>query len=311
MVHEMNSFLLIFEQLAAFFLMMLTGYLAARLKIITKSFLDGLSSLVMKILLPVLIFANAMNGTQRSQLIADFPILLMSLVMYLLLIILFGLLARLLRLPKERGQIFQAVFIFGNVGFIGLPLILGISPEQGAIYVALMSIADQGLLWTYGLYLTTPSGENASFSLKNFVNPALGAILLSIILLIPGIHPPAMIENALLTIGRTATPLSLIYLGGLLFFCDWKPVIRQKELYIGIAVKMILFPLAYYAIASRIVPNTDMVNVMTIVAGLPTMATIAMFAQSKKKDGEYALGIVLISTVASLLTLTLVAYLIF
>ena len=96
-----------------------------------------------------------------------------------------------------------------------------------------------------------------------------------------------------------------------IFLSDGYKLAKMKSLYIGIAVKMILFPLAYYAIASRIVLNTDMVNVMTIVAGLPTMATIAMFAQSKKKDGEYALGIVLISTVASLLTLTLVAYLIF
>ena len=63
-----QSFSIILNQLISFFLMMIAGYLAARLKIISRKFLDGLSALIMKILLPVLVFANMMNGTSRSQL---------------------------------------------------------------------------------------------------------------------------------------------------------------------------------------------------------------------------------------------------
>ena len=306
-----QSFSIILNQLISFFLMMIAGYLAARLKIISREFLDGLSALIMKILLPVLVFANMMNGTSRSQLAQDFPILFLSAAMYIALIIIFALLAKLLRLPKERGQVFQAAFIFGNVGFIGIPLVMGISPEHGAIYVALMSIIDQGLLWTYGLYLTTPCEDTAAFSWKYFLNPALGAIALGIILLLCDIHLPEVVESSFLTIGDTATPLSLIYIGGLLFFCNWKTVIRRKELYVGIFVKMICFPLLFCAAASLFTTNTDMVHVVSVLSGLPAMVTIAMFAQARHKEGEYALGMVLVETVASLFTLTLVAWWLF
>ena len=32
-------------------------------------------------------------------------------------------------------------------------------PQNGAIYVALMSIVDQTLLWTYGVWLCEPVAE--------------------------------------------------------------------------------------------------------------------------------------------------------
>lgn len=307
----MDSFLVILEQLVAFFLMMLIGYVAAKKKVTTREFLDRLATLIMKLLLPIMIFANMMNGTSRDQLAGDLPALFMVLGIYLSLIVIFKILALLLRLPKDRAQIFQAVFVFGNVGFIGLPLMLSVSPAHGAIYSALVSIVDQSLFWTYGLYLTTPSGQSTRFDWRNFINPAVCGIVLAITLLLLDVHLPAMLENGLLRIGNAATPMSLIYMGGLLCFCDWIPVLRQKELYIGILVKMLLFPLVFFAVVSQIVSNTDMTHTLSIVAGLPTMVAVAMFAQSTHKEGDYALGTVLATTVASLVTLSVVAYVIF
>ena len=63
----MDSFMAILKQLVSFFLMMLIGYIAARKRITTREFLDRLASLIMKLLLPIMIFANMMNGTSRSQ----------------------------------------------------------------------------------------------------------------------------------------------------------------------------------------------------------------------------------------------------
>ena len=307
----MDSFMVILEQLVSFFLMMLIGYIAARKRITTREFLDRLASLIMKLLLPIMIFANMMNGTSRSQLAADLPAFFMALGIYGSLIVIFAVIAKILRLPTDRAQIFQAVFVFGNVGFIGLPLMLSVSPVHGGIYSALLSIVDQSLFWTYGLYLTTPTGKSAHFDWKNFINPAVCGIVLAIVLLLLDVHLPEILENGLLKIGSAATPMSLIYMGGLLCFCNWTPVLRQKELYIGIATKMLIFPIVYFTVVSHLVSNTDMTHTLSIVAGLPTMVAVAMFAQSTRKEGDYALGTVLATTVASLVTLSIVAYIIF
>lgn len=306
----MDSFFIIFSQLVSFFLMMLIGFVAAKKKIVTRDFLDRLATLIMKLLLPIMIFSNMMNGTSRALLAGDLPALFLVAAIYGSLIVIFFILARLLRLPQARADIFQAVFVFGNVGFIGLPLMLSVSPTHGGIYSALVSIIDQSLFWTYGLYLTTPRGKS-HFDWKNFINPAVCSILLAVVLLLCDLHVPTILENSLLKIGSAATPMSLIYMGGLLYFCNWTPVLRQKELYIGIAVKMILFPLIFFAVISRLVDNAEMTQTISLIAGLPTMVAVAMFAQSTRKEGDYALGTVLATTIVSLFTLSIISFFIF
>lgn len=308
----MDTFLTIITQLVSFFIMLAAGYIAARFSVMSEKFLDGLSGLVMKVLLPIFIFSNAMNGTTRSDLFTSYPILILTFGMYAGLIIVFYLTAKILRLAGDKSHIFQAAFIFGNAGFIGIPLLTAIYPQQGPLYAVLMSLIDQPILWTYGIYLTTPRDETASFNWKKLVNPALAGVLLALILLLCGIKVPSIIETPLLSIGRASTPLSLIYLGGLLFYSSWKNVLREKEMYVGIAVKMLAFPLLFCWIAGILCGNMDMVRSMSIVSGLPTMATIAMFAKSRGgKYGDYALGLVLITTIVSLFTLAAVSWVIF
>lgn len=310
----MNSFYIILNQVIQFFIMLSIGYLATRNNIMDKLFLDRLAVLIMRILIPLLIFANAMHGTNRDLLFASYPILLLSLGMYLALITVFYFTAKIIGLKNEGSRVYQASMIFGNAGFIGIPLILAIYPDKGAIYIALMSIIDQIFMWTYGLFLTTPKHKMRGFKLKNFANPALYAVALAIICLLLNLHLPDAIEHALLTVGNSATPLSLIYLGGLLYFCNWKPVLYKRELYVGVALKLIAFPLAYFTIANLLCTDKDMVITMTLISALPTMTIIAMFTQAHHDDkqiGDYVLGLVLLTTLFSLVTLSIVSYLIF
>ncbi len=306
----MAQFGIVLNQVILFLVLMIIGYIAVRLRIVGEDFLDSLSRLIMKILLPLLVFSNAVSGTSRQQLFDGYPILLLSLGFYISIIIVCFLLAKILRLKGEKNKVFRAALIFGNAGFIGIPLITSVFPENGAIYIALMTIIDQSFMWTYGLALTTPAKNGKKFSFKNFINPALCAVVLALILILAGIRLPKVLVDALSTMGKAATPLSLFYLGGLFFFCNWKTVLKCKELYIGIIVKMILFPLAYFFVASLLCSNKEMVQTLSLISALPTMTTIAMFTKSNRNEEDYAVGFVLITTAASLITLSIVSYLI-
>ncbi len=241
-------------------------------------------------------------------------------------------------------------------------------PQNGAIYVALMSIVDQTLLWTYGVWLCEPVAEttggnaigargavaNGSVNgagsvgnagsasnaanggspvaarpsldtrvlglLKRFVNPAFIGVMLALILILIllGVKVPDIILKPLHTIGNMATPMSLIYLGGLFALTKWWGVLKRYELYVGLVAKMIAFPLAFYALLTALtgalpqLPIThDMVLMITVIAGLPTMTTIAMFTGRKNNMPEYAVGFVLVSTLFSLASLTIVSAVVF
>ena len=134
---------------------------------------------------------------------------------------------------------------------------------------------------------------------------------MAIVLILAGIGLPNVLETSLLTVGRAATPLSLLYLGGLIYYTDWSVGAKTKDLYAGIATKMLLFPVAFFLVARSLCGDLEMVQAATLIAALPTMAAVAMFAQSNRNHGDYALSMVLLTTVACLGTMTIVSYLMF
>ena len=112
--------------------------------------------------------------------------------------------------------------------------------------------------------------------------------------------------------------MSLIYLGGLFALTKWWGVLKRYELYVGLVAKMIVFPLGLYALltaAAGALPELpithDMIMMITLVAGLPTMTTIAMFTARRNNMPDYAVGFVLVSTLFSLLSLTIVSAVVF
>lgn len=155
----MGQFGVVVGQLTGFFIMLLIGYICVRLRLYGMTALNGMCSLLLNVLIPVLVFSNAVAGTDRAELFANWGIILLTAIMYALLILVFWVVAHLLRLKGGRNRIFQASMIFGNAGFIGIPLVMSLFPKNGAIYVALMSMVDQGLLWTYGTWLCEPSSK--------------------------------------------------------------------------------------------------------------------------------------------------------
>lgn len=142
--------------------------------------------------------------------------------------------------------------------------------------------------------------------------------MLALILILLGVKVPDIILKPLHTIGNMATPMSLIYLGGLFALTKWWGVLKRYELYAGLVAKMIAFPLAFYALLTALtgalpqLPIThNMVLMITVIAGLPTMTTIAMFTGRKNNMPEYAVGFVLVSTLFSLASLTIVSAVVF
>ena len=97
--------------------MLMVGYGCVRLRFYGQTALDGMCSLLLNVLIPLLVFSNAMAGADRAQVEANWGAMLLTAVMYALLILVFRLVAWALRLKGSRSHVFQAALIFGNAGF--------------------------------------------------------------------------------------------------------------------------------------------------------------------------------------------------
>ena len=70
--------------------------------------------------------------------------------MYVCLLILGTLSGKVFHLHGEHLQLYRAMTVFGNVGFMGIPIVVSIYPEKGMLYMAVFTIIDQLMLWTLG-----------------------------------------------------------------------------------------------------------------------------------------------------------------
>ena len=149
----MQTFFIVLEQLIQFGIILIIGIILAKTEVIHEKFLGEFSKIITKCFITIFIFYSSYHGNLREQLLKDMPVLILAAGMYLALAVLFKILAKALGLKEERGKAFQALFVLGNIGFIGIPLIQTLYQGEGMIYAALFSIVDQLTLWTYEFIL--------------------------------------------------------------------------------------------------------------------------------------------------------------
>ena len=307
----MEQFFIVLNQIGIFLILIIFGILAVKFGILDEHSLGSVSKLVMRMALPAYIFINTAEGATRQGLAESLLVIPLAIALYLMLVFLSRLLEKVFHLKGNRSRVFRAIVMFGNVGFMGIPLVVALYPDTALLYISLFTILDQGLFWTYGVSLTKPvSDQKEKISLKNLKNllsPALIAIVGATILVLLNIHLPKLLITTLSKLGSSSMPLSLLYIGGMLSMTDVRKVLRCGELYAEIGLKMLVLPLVFFMVMKLLNVPADMAGTMTFLTGLPAINMVAMLSKNNGSDGDYAVCAVMMTTIACLITLPLVS----
>ena len=307
----MEQFFIVLNQIGIFLILIIFGILAVKFGILDEHSLGSVSKLVMRMALPAYIFINTAEGATRQGLAESLLVIPLAIALYLMLFLLSLLLEKVFHLKGNRGHVFRAIVMFGNVGFMGIPLVVELYPDTALLYISLFTILDQGLFWTYGVSLTKPVSEQKEKislkNLKNLLSPALVAIVGATVLVLLNIHLPKLLTTTLSKLGTASMPLSLLYIGGMLSMTDVRKVLRCGELYAEIGLKMLLLPIVFFLVMKLCQVPTDMAGTMTFLTGLPAINMVAMLSKNNGSDGDYAVCAVMMTTLACLVTLPLVS----
>ena len=140
------------EVMMTLFAIVIVGYVAGRLGYMGGEFDKKLSSLVINFTCPALILASAMTGELPDRRLI-LPLLGISALTYILLTGVAFLLPRFLTKKKDDQGIVGFALMFGNVGFMGYPVVASIFGQQAVFYAAVLNVVNTFAVFTIGTIL--------------------------------------------------------------------------------------------------------------------------------------------------------------
>lgn len=298
-------------QMAGFAVMLALGYGAARLDIVTRESLSSIILLVQKLFLPLMFFDCIYRGMTRELISEHAPMILLAAIFYPLVILLMLLVAQALGLSGARSAAFRMSFIFGKTGFIGLPLLSAIYPETGAADLGMFVAVDQLVFWTYGVAIASGRAKKPDLheSTRGFLNPNILAMVLGFGIVLLGISLPAPAAKLLDTLGAVASLLCMVSLGALCRYAHIGPVLKSRDLYIGVAVKMVAFPIAASFIV-RVPPFApELISSFLIMMSMPATTLVPLVVETEGGDADYAVSLSVATIAISVVSVPLVALL--
>ena len=172
----------VFAKMAMLVLIMLLGYLCARIGITGPEFNKRVTPLVMNVLLTATILNSVLSVPDfTGRDIVDYVFVLTAATVLQIAAAWF--LPRLLRTRGEDVGATRLVTAFGNVGFVGLPVVAAIFGDEMVFFASLANIPFNLALYSIGAAQLS-GGAGARFDWRKVLNMPVIATLLSVVLLL-------------------------------------------------------------------------------------------------------------------------------
>lgn len=214
----------------------------------------------------------------------------------------------------------------GNLGFLGVPLLLAVLGERSAGPIAMGVLAEVGLLMPLGIAFmrlgqrpvpgagAPGAAPEARRGLARdlvgatLLNPIVVGVILGAAIGLSGLHLPGPLDRFLAFLGSSAGPVALFALGGSLarrhLARDWPAVASVA------VAKLAVYPALAWALLTFAGLGPEWVAAGVLIAALPTATNVWIFADRFDAVPERVSAEILVSTVAAVVTFPLVASLV-
>lgn len=298
----------VINQLAVLFILLAVGYTANKFfKIMSPESDKILTKILLNITMPCLILSSVMGEpiTATGSQAAFF--MLMVLVLYALFFIISLPVPWLTRFHQTDSGMSRFSIMFGNVGFMGFPVISVIFGTSAVFYVALVNMVFTVLHFSIGLTMVSGKAEKINFRL--FINPSLVASLVAILLFALGIKSPVVIASTVGILGQITIPCAMLIIGSSLAMIPLKEVFSEIRIYPLTVIKLVLVPLLSWLVFHLFITDKTMLGVLVVLSGMPTAITATMLSLEYGGNDKLASKIIFITTLASIVTIPLMVFL--
>ena len=298
----------IFAVTAPIFSLVIIGLVLKRLHLLSDEFISGASLLVYKATLPTLLGMAVLK--------ANVPALLESklfgfyiLATFLTTLICWIIAARWIR-SDQRAVFIQAAFR-GNQGIIALALTLSFYGDQALQMAGLMAgisgVVNNAIAVVVFSVLSSRYRPTPMKVAKEVVlNPMIVGVMIGVVLSLSGLQLPKWLIHSGELFGSMTLPLALLCIGATLSF---KAFQSTGVLAVHATLtKLVWVPMLFTAVGWYIGISGMELGVLFLFLAAPTAAASYVMAKISGDDAELAANVIVLTTFASMFTITLGLY---
>lgn len=300
--------MILLNQMLILFMMMITGILCRKFRILNDEASHKLSSLVINIANPALILSASINQSEYlegSQLMITF---VLAVLLFVVLMLVAELLPFILRINKPKQGVYKAMLVFSNMGFMGFPVISATYGSNALLLASMFLVPFNVLIYTYGIRIMTKPEQREKFQFRKILNIGVIACIISIMIYLSRLHIPAPIESFMKSMSNLTAPLSMIIIGDSMAKMNFKKLFTNVRLIIFSIIKLIIVPIAGVLLLKWFRIDATLLGVCMVILATPAASMTAMLAQEYDGDYELASQGVAVTTVLCIITMPLVAF---
>lgn len=288
---------LIFNDLLSFFLLIILGFVLVKIKVANENWLQTFNQYSFNIGLPFLTFYSINNQEINWFFFADL-LLLNFLILSAITVVVYVLFKFFIK-QNVHGGTWLFAFLYGNVAFIGIPLLKSILNDE--VFPALIACIHLLFVMLFGLYFSVKLEGDAKtknkIKLSFFVkNPIIWSIFLGLLANYFYQHTKVVLQVPVFKmLAQTATPIILLSLG-IFTKLNAKIIVQYWKIsFLYSSIKFIIIPfLVYYGI-KNIIPQAFL-QVQFLQMAMPCALASFVLALKYQLNAKILASFIIIST---------------
>ena len=289
------------------FALVVVGYVAGKLGYLGGDFDRQLSRLVINITCPALILSSSMTGTLPDRHFI-LPLLLISVITYIILAGVAFLLPRYLTKKKDDEGPIGFALMFGNVGFMGYPVVASIFGHEAVFYAAVLNVVNTFAVFTIGTLLITGKSEMEGERFQKKVlysTPMLAAYLTMAIVALEIDNIPEAVSQPLTMLGNITVPAALLIIGSSMSNLPLRSLLGNTTVYVTTLFRLAILPIGIHFLMNIAGFSPMVVNINTLVIAMPVATYGTILCLKYEKDTTMMTEVTFITTLLSMISIPL------
>lgn len=203
---------------------------------------------------------------------------------------------------KSKAGIYRYACMYGNCGYMALPLANAVLGAQGAFYCSAVIMVFNIFSFTHGIYIM--GAQKGGFNFKKlFINPGSIGVALGLPLYLLGVELPTVIASPISSLASLNTPIAMLIFGTYIAHTDLKSMFTDKNIYGVAAIKLVAIPLIMIALFKGLKIDPLLATAISVSASAPCANNTVILAGKYDLDTGVASKTVALVSFFSILTM--------